>query len=261
MTTQTLPALTVVFSILAVVVAALAAWGAARATAPAGRAGPRLALAFGVAAAWMAAWALVARSGALLDLARRPPPLVLMMAATLAAGIGIGASPLGGRLARGLPLAALVGFQAFRLPLELVMHGAARAGAMPVQMSFSGWNFDVVTGASAAVVAGLLLAGRAPRWLVGAWNGLGAALLANIVAIAAASTPLIHAFGTDPAAVNTWIATAPFVWLPTVFVTCAIAGQVVIARRLLADARVPRVEAAAATAPRLHRPSIGGGAT
>jgi hypothetical protein len=34
-----------------------------------------------------------------------------------------------------LPLAALVGFQAFRLPLELVMHEAARAGVMPSLLS------------------------------------------------------------------------------------------------------------------------------
>jgi hypothetical protein len=115
------------------------------------------------------------------------------------------------------------------------MHGAARAGVMPVQMSFEGRNFDVVTGASAAVVAALLLADRAPRWLVVAWNGLGAALLANIVVIAVASTPLVHAFGTDPAALDSWVATAPFVWLPTVFVTCAIAGHIIIARRLLAE--------------------------
>jgi hypothetical protein len=188
----------------------------------------------------MAAWVLVARTGALLDVSRRPPPLMLMMLATVGAGLGIGLSPLGRRLAHGLPLAALIGFQAFRLPLELILAGAAHAGVMPVQMSFEGWNFDIATGASAVVVAGLLAAGRAPRALAVAWNVVGIALLATIGAIAVASTPLIHAFGTDPRVVNTWVAETPFVWLPTVFVALAIAGHVVTTRRLLLDRAAAR---------------------
>jgi hypothetical protein len=159
--------------------------------------------------------------------------MLLMMIATVGAGLAIGLSPLGARLARALPLAALVGFQAFRLPLELVMHRAARAGVMPVQMSFEGWNFDIVTGASAVVVAGLLVADRAPRALVVGWNVLGVLLLVTIGAIAVVSTPLVHAFGTSPDALNTWVGTAPFVWLPTVFVSCALAGHLVLTRKLL----------------------------
>jgi len=242
MTNETPLPLTLVFVVLSAIVATLGAWAAALAPAAGprpSRVAPRWLAAAAVVAVWMAVWALVARTGALLRFDHRPPPLLLMLVATVAAGVAIGASPLGARLAR-LPLAALVGFQAFRLPLELVMDRAARAGVMPVQMSFEGWNFDVVTGASALVLAALLLANRAPRALVVAWNVLGVGLLANIVAIAVASTPLLHAFGTAPAAVNTWIATAPFVWLPTVFVALAIAGHIVLTRRLLADAQRAR---------------------
>jgi hypothetical protein len=112
------------------------------------------------------------------------------------------------------------------------MDRAARAGVMPVQMSFEGWNFDIVTGTGALVVAGLIAAGRAPRALV-AWNVLGILTLATIGTIAVVSTPMVHAFGTSTAALNTWVGTAPFVWLPTVFVACAVAGHVVVTRKLL----------------------------
>jgi hypothetical protein len=233
-------ALTWAFTALTAVVAAVAAWSAARVAATPNPTVPRALLTFGVAAAWMALWALVARSGALLDFERRPPPMMLMMLASIVAALALGLSPLGARLARGLPLAALVGFQAFRLPLELLMDRAARAGAMPVQMSFEGYNFDIVTGASALVVAGLIAAGRAPRALVVAWNILGIALLANIGVIAVASTPLFHAFGTAPQDLNTWVATAPFVWLPTVLVACALAGHLFLTRRLLMDRAAAR---------------------
>ena len=120
------------------------------------------------------------------------------------------------------------------------------AGVMPEQMTFTGWNFDIVTGASALVVAGLVAAGRAPRALVLAWNVVGVALLVNVVAIAVVSTPLVNAFGTAPARVNTWIGVAPFSWLPMVFVVCAMAGHIAVTRRLLLEMRAAPVAASSA---------------
>lgn len=188
------------------------------------------------AAAWLALFALMALSGMLARFDARPPPLNAMVLVVLVGSIGFARSRAAGDLVSGLPLWALVGFQAFRLPLELVMHQAAKAGVMPVQMSFSGWNFDIVTGLSAIVVAALAARGVAPRALIVAWNAIGALLLANVVTIAVASTPLFHAFG--PRALNTWIAYFPFVWLPGAMVSAAIVGHVLVLRRLRADAAV-----------------------
>src|SRR5260221_2805799 len=70
-------------------------------------------------------------SGVLADATRRPPPLMLLVAATMAITVAVALSPQGGRIATRLPLWALVGAQAFRLPLELVMRQAARDGVMP----------------------------------------------------------------------------------------------------------------------------------
>jgi hypothetical protein len=97
-------------------------------------------------------------------------------------------------------------------------------------MSFSGRNFDILTGASALIVAAFVRAGRAPRWLVVTWNVLGLALLTNIVAIAILSTPPVHYFGT--ARLNVWVTYPPFVWLPAVMVLAAFAGHLVIFRAL-----------------------------
>ncbi len=215
---------------LAVLVASLVVAGFARAGV--GRRG--LAVALAAACVWLGATGLAAASGALLDVDARPPPLMLVLVASVGLGAFVGFSRLGARLARGVPLVALVGLHAFRLPLELVMHEAAAEGVMPVQMSFSGYNFDIVSGAGAVVVALLLATGRAPLWIVGLWNAMGAALLLTIMTIGVASTPLFHAFGADPAHVNTFVAHFPFVWLPAVLVATALAGHVVIARRLLA---------------------------
>jgi hypothetical protein len=122
--------------------------------------------------------------------------------------------------------------QGFRYPLEMAMHAMAERGVMPPQMSYSGWNFDIVTGITAIAVGLAVLAGRAGRTLVTAWNILGSLLLVNIVAIAIASTPVFGAFGPDR--LNTWVAYPPFVWLPAVMVLAAAAGHALVFRALAA---------------------------
>jgi hypothetical protein len=227
------PAVILGFAFLPVLVALVVVVGFAAAGEWSGRPG-RLVRAGALAAVWLAATALLAATGVLGRFQVRPPPFLLLMAFLLVASVALALSPAGAHLAR-LPLFALVSAQAFRLPLELVMHQAAREGVMPTQMSFQGYNFDIVTGALAAVLAIVLWRWpRTPRWLVIGWNVLGALLLANVMAIAIASTPVVHAFGTDPAQLNTFVAHWPFVWLPTVLVPVALIGHIVVARRLRA---------------------------
>jgi hypothetical protein len=55
-------------------------------------------------------------------------------------------------------------------------------------------------------------------------------LLVNIIAVAAAATPLIAAFG--PGSLNTFVAHPPFVWLPAVLVLTAVTGHLMITRAL-----------------------------
>ena len=153
---------------------------------------------------------------------------------TVALGLGLGLSRVGEAFARGLPLAVLVGMQGFRFPLELVMHAAAREGTMPHEMSFTGRNFDIVTGLCALLLLCLVKpGGQLPRGLVWVWSVLGSALLANIGIVAVLASPMIQAFGSDPAHVNRWVVYFPFVFLPTVLVACAVFGHVVVFRALI----------------------------
>lgn len=226
--------------LLAVVAGALAVWGYGLAGASAGRvrrwaAGALLlGLVLGSAAA-------LGASGFLLDTQARPPRPMLMFAFVLGS-VALGLSPVGRRLATGLPLAALVGFHAFRLPLELVMHQAAVEGVMPTQMSFSGQNFDILSGLAALVVGIGLASGRLGRRAAMAFNVLGIVLLLTIVSIAVSSLPLIHAFGEAPERLNTFVLYFPFVWLPTVLVPLAALGHVALTRRLMApeSGQLPR---------------------
>jgi len=186
-------------------------------------------------AAWLAATLALAASGRL-SFSSRPPTAGILIAASVVLAVAVGTSRLGARLATGIPLAALVGVQAFRFPLELMLHRAYREGLMPVQMSYSGFNLDILTGLSAIVVALYLVRRPDAVAVVRVWNTAGVVLLLNILTIAVLSTPTpIRVFHNEPA--NEWIAHAPWVWLPTVFVVAAIIGHIVIARRLRYESR------------------------
>lgn len=187
--------------------------------------------ALAVIAAFMAVQLLLAYSGMLGKWDSTPPPFIVMMAVIFLATCGLAFSPLGLSTASSQPFGMLVGFQAFRLPLELLMHQAADQGVMPSVMSFSGYNFDILTGLTAIPLAWMAYRNSAPRWLLVAWNVMGCVLLANVVGIAVAATPRFAAFG--PQQLNTWIADAPFVWLPGVLVQAALLGHLLTWRKLL----------------------------
>ena len=48
---------------------------------------------------------------------------------------------------------------------------------------------------------------------------------------------MVRAFGDDPRHVNTWVLFFPYVWLPAVLVTIALAGHIVLTRALLLELR------------------------
>lgn len=230
------PALRAVFvmmplSLVAVFVLAIY-WSTARTLRDRRVARRRALLASLLAAAWMTITGLAAARGLLHMWA--PPTMLLVLVASGAIAIALGLSRLGLQIALAVPLAALVGVQGFRLVLELAMHRAYVEGLMPVQMSYSGRNFDIVTGISALLVGGWLATGRRSLTLVAAWNLLGVATLANVLVVAQLSAPTpFRVFMEEPA--NVWISRAPWVWLPSVMVLSALLGHLLVLRRLMAE--------------------------
>lgn len=184
-------------------------------------------------AVWMLTAAGLALAGVLARFDRTPPPMAVMFPVIFAVPFGVAVSPLGARLSAAVPMAMLIGLQMFRLPLELVMHRAAGLGIMPVELSYSGYNLDIVTGGGAVVLAAAMRVVEVPRMVVWAWNLWGLWCLAVIAWVARSSSPLVRAFGDDPRHLNTWVLYFPYIWLPTVLVVVALAGHLVLTRRLL----------------------------
>jgi hypothetical protein len=188
-----------------------------------------------LAAVWMTITWIAAARGWLLDFTSTPPAFAWLVLGIVALGVALPFSPLGRRLAAQIPLWVLVGVQGFRLPLEIAMHRLAERGVMPEQMSYSGRNFDILTGLTAILVAALVRSGYGGRRLVAVWNVAGLALLVNIVAVAIVSTPRFAWFGPDR--LNVFVMYPPFVWLPAVMVLAALAGHLIVFRALRQEGR------------------------
>jgi len=207
-----------------------AVWISWRRTGAASRAPQATAVALVSLGIWMTVTWFAASSGALQRWDATPPPFAIMVLTVVLLGLRIGLGTVGRRMAESIPLWILVAVQAFRFPLELAMHRMYERGVMPVQMSYSGLNYDILTGISALLVATLVYRGVAGRRLVRLWNVLGLLLLINVVTVAILATPRIRYFGDHN--LNVWVTYPPFVWLPAVMVLAAFAGHLVIFRAL-----------------------------
>ena len=196
------------------------------------RAGIGLAATLAILLAYLAIPGLLAWNG-LLDRYDPLPALALLLVLGLSIlTAALVASPAGGRLAAGIGLGAVVAFQAFRIPVELLLHRLYLEGTIPVGMTYAGRNFDVVTGITGLLLGSWLLSRRTvPRGVVLAWSILGLALLANIVGIAVLSTPApFRRFLDGPP--NLLPSTFPYVWLPSFLVQAALASHLLVFRQL-----------------------------
>lgn len=135
-------------------------------------------------------------------------------------------------------VAVLVGFQLFRIPVELLLYRLAAEQVIPEVMTFSGRNFDILAGMTGGLLGLWLLRRHISQRVLHVWNVLGLALLVNIVAVAVLSTPApFRAFHDGPA--NLLPSTFPFVWLPTFLVQLALLGHLLLFWRLRLGASAP----------------------
>ncbi|MEL6108417.1 MAG: hypothetical protein AAFU85_20515 [Planctomycetota bacterium] len=178
------------------------------------------------AVSFLLASALLALSGVLSDFEALPPRLLLLLL-PLTVIVSVSAFRTVGDRFMEMSWAWIVGFQAFRFPLELMIRQAVEEGVAPPQFTWTGLNWDILSGILSLLL--LPFAARAPKWLLWAWNVIGLALLLNIVVVAIISVPgPLQRIQPD----NTWVAYFPFVWLPAICVMAALMGHLVAFRKL-----------------------------
>ncbi len=181
-------------------------------------------------AGWLTFTALLASTGVLAHFEHFPPAILLLLAFCFVATTGFAVSSAGAWLANVIPVSWLVGFQVFRLAVELFLDWGYRIGLTPPQMTMEGRNWDVLTGLTALPVAWLIVRGKIGRLGIMMWNVAGTVLLLNIVGIAILSMPTrLRHFTADPA--NTFVASAPYIWLPVFLVQTAWLSHLLLFRQ------------------------------
>ena len=161
-----------------------------------------------------------------------PPPVLLFMASQLVLGAVLVASPAGKKMSESIPLAWLVGVHVFRLPLELWLDRAHTEGTVPIQMTFNGHNFDIVTGVLALIAVLWLRKANAPRKAIAiGFNCIGFGLLIAVGVIAIRSIPSpFQAYTEGPPL--TLPMHFPFGWIVTAGVVSAWIAHLLLFRKL-----------------------------
>ncbi len=166
---------------------------------------------------WTSVVSILSLSGILSDFSKFPPRLFIVLAVPLITMIAVTVSPVTREILIHIPTRNIIRLQTFRVFVEILLWMLVFENLLPVQMSFEGRNFDVISGLTAPLAAYLLVNNRLALVI---WNFVTLGLLINIVAIAILSMPTpFRVFMNEPA--NAIVASFPFVWLPGLLVPMA----------------------------------------
>jgi hypothetical protein len=182
--------------------------------------------------AWAALLTVLSYKGFFADFSKLPPRPVLALLIPLPFVLIFVFSKTGAKILELIPAQWLVLMQSFRIFVEVLIWFAFLANKLPVQMSFEGKNFDVLTGILALPIGYLLIrkAAYSPKLII-VFNVVGLLLLLNILIIAVLSMPTsFHYFTNEPSA--TLIAQFPFILLPGVLVPIAYSFHIFSLRQL-----------------------------
>jgi hypothetical protein len=151
------------------------------------------------------------------DFSTFPPRLMLVLVIPLIAIILMTFLKTTRELLDAIPQRNIIRLQVFRVFVEVLLWMLFLQNLLPVQMSFEGRNFDVLSGLAAPFAAYFLARSRTGIIL---YNLISLALLANILTIAVLSMPTpLRFFMNEPS--NTIVTVFPFIWLPGLLVPLA----------------------------------------
>jgi hypothetical protein len=182
---------------------------------------------------WLMFTLIIALSGYLFDFKGFPPKILLVIAPPFVFILVLFFSNEFHELTSPLGNFWFIYPQCFRILMEFILWKLSRYNVIPVQMTFEGRNFDILTGLSAPFIAYYCFNKKtwSPKIALW-WNFIGLMLLCNIVVTAMLSTPYsFRIFMNEPA--NTIIFGFPFVWLPSFVVPFALLLHLLSIRKLL----------------------------
>ena len=114
------------------------------------------------------------------------PFVPLLLFVTMGSALFLALTQTGLAMVSTLSLVSLIGFQGFRLPLEIILHLWAETGTVPSTMTWTGQNWDIATGVVSLLSIPFIKRSKAVAWLV---QIIGFLLLMNVFRVVLMSSP------------------------------------------------------------------------
>lgn len=125
----------------------------------------------------------------------------------------------------------LIAVHIIRIPVELCLHQLFLQRLLPESMTYTGYNFDILSGISAIVILVLHLTGKLPTLVFKVWNLLALTLLAIVVVTAVLSIPTaVQVLSFDQP--NRAVLLFPYILLPGVIVPLVILSHLLLLKNL-----------------------------
>ena len=171
---------------------------------------------------WIILLSLLSSMGVFAQFDQLPPRLPILFFIAMLTLVFLITRPVTRKLAASVPLHWPLILQGFRVPLEFILWVLFINNALPEQMTFSGYNYDILSGIFGLALGFVSFKGWVKsKAIVMVYNILGLGLLATIVVIAVFSMPTpFRYFMNEPS--NTIVAFVPYIWLPGVYVLTAL---------------------------------------
>jgi hypothetical protein len=156
------------------------------------------------------------------------PFIPLLFLSIIVGAIAFAFSRYGQTVAQDFSLVALIGFQSFRLPLELILHHWADIGTVPATMTWTGQNWDILAGVLSLLGIPFVNKSKGVAWAI---QVIGFLLLMNVIRVVILSSPFPFAWQLEnPIQL---VAYLPYALIGPLFVGAALAGHLVTFRKLL----------------------------
>jgi hypothetical protein len=191
-----------------------------------------------VLAGWLIVQGIIAMTGFYTLTDSFPPRFFLLVVPPLLFIILLFNNKIGKAFIDELDIKMLMLLHFVRIPVELILYWLYMNKAVPELMTFTGRNFDILSGITAPFIWYFgYVKPRLSKNVLIAWNILCLLLLFNIVCNAALSAPFpFQQFGFDQP--NIAVLYFPFVWLPCCIVPLVLFAHVAALRRLMIPERM-----------------------
>ena len=199
-------------------------------------------------AIWLVYVGLFSSLGYMRDASLWPPGIVWVVGpVALFVIFVVVRSNIGARVAAAIPLWLILGFESFRIGVELLLHRLWEDGLVPKLLTYAGGNVDMFVGLSAPIIAWIATRGRLGLRLAMGWNVLGLLSLANAAASAVLTGPLKLISTEVP---NVAMGMFPYTFIPGFLAPLAVTLHVLAIRAIatqLRDTRSPASGISAST--------------